>query len=288
MSADSGLPVFAALSNHPAMRDRGLTYDQIASPDMLVKGPETFYGFWLTCRSNYLEAVPHQGYAVIKRWMDRLPSAASLCVTSNVDGFIQRAGVPDANVAQIHGQCVGAWQCGGVPNRERPHFPLYERDGCGALFEPALDGLTLDRVNLRATPSEGGTWPTCPSCGGAARPNVYLFGDGSRFRDDARVTKHQAWTGWKAGVLAALKSDPSRKLVVVEVGCGLRIPSIRKRGEELCAAAPVGQCDLVRINPQHAEQYQLVKPTIVLPSAGEATLVAIDQEMRRLAPRVGR
>ena len=220
MSADSGLPVFAALSNHPAMQQRGLTYDQIASPDRLVKDPALFYGFWLSCRQRYQSTAPHAGYSAVARWINQLnsrdntaPGAASraFVVTSNVDGFMQRAGVPDGVVAQIHGDCVGRWQCGGEPNREPPHFPLFTRDGCGALFEPALDEISVDADALAAAPRAGTGWPQCPRCGGAARPHVYLFGDGSRFRNDPAVTKQEAWAAWRERVLAALRAEvPTR------------------------------------------------------------------------------
>ena len=64
-------------------------------------------------------------------------------------------------------------------------LPLFTRDGCGALFEPALDDIRVDDEALAATPQAD--WPQCPNCGGAARPNVYLFGDGTRFVDNPAV-----------------------------------------------------------------------------------------------------
>lgn len=95
------------------MREQGLTYDQIASPDMLVKNPALFYGFWLSCRQRYNAAAPHEGYDAVARWIDQCrdsredaapdgPSSRAFVVTSNVDGFMQRAGVSDGIVAQVH------------------------------------------------------------------------------------------------------------------------------------------------------------------------------------------
>jgi NAD-dependent SIR2 family protein deacetylase len=119
MSADSSLPVFASLSSHPTLQTLQLSYDQIASPDMLVKRPELFYGFWLAGRKRYQEARPHTGYEILARWANnaRVRSGshvdAIFTVTSNVDGFHLRAGMPEVTLAQVHGSAVGQWQCGG-------------------------------------------------------------------------------------------------------------------------------------------------------------------------------
>ncbi|KAL1498728.1 hypothetical protein AB1Y20_014038 [Prymnesium parvum] len=270
MSADASLPLFASRRS----------YDRLASPDTLARDPAAFYGFWLEAREQYLAAAPHAGYAAVCRWLRRQQGrrhASAFCLTSNVDGLLLRAGWPDGLVAQVHGSAVGEWQCGGELNLAPPHFPLSTRRRCGApLFAPALRGCAVERRTGRAVAAEAG-WPRCEACGGIARPNVYLFGDGEMFQEEERVTRRAAYREWVEGVTADLRAHPELRLVVVEVGCGLRVPSVRKRGEELCAAVPPGQACLVRINPEHGHSSMVYKPDIVISTGALDALLAIEQ-----------
>merc|ERR1712066_1148544 len=86
--------------------------------------------------------------------------------------------------------------------------------------------------------------PRCPRCAeGWLRPQIYLFGDGNRFSNNEDVTGAQAFQCWSAEVLQALRTSPKLKFVIVEIGCGLRVPNIRKRCEEMLAKSPSGQCE---------------------------------------------
>jgi hypothetical protein len=75
-------------------------------------------------------------------------------------------------------------------------------------------------------------------CGCLARPNVLMFGDSSWL---ASRTEKQAerLQDWLAGVA---------RLVVLELGAGKAIPTVRNQGERLTAP-------LVRINPRDFDVY---------------------------------
>ena len=60
------------------------------------------------------------------------------------------------------------------------------------------------------------------------------------------MTRAKAFFDWRHQVLAGLERDVGLRLAVIEVGCGLRVPSVRKRGAGLVAEAPRGQVMLVR------------------------------------------
>ena len=63
--------------------------------------------------------------------------------------------------------------------------------------------------------------PVCPRCGGTARPNILMFGDGDWL--DTRVHEQQArLEQWLGNV---------KKLVIIEVGAGTHIPTVRHFGE---------------------------------------------------------
>ena len=82
--------------------------------------------------------------------------------------------------------------------------------------------------------------PTCPHCGGMARPNVMMFNDWEWLeqREKQQAAHMENWL-----------SSMSRP-VVVEIGAGSAIPSVRHFSEQL-----IGEMDarLVRINVRECE-----------------------------------
>jgi hypothetical protein len=77
-----------------------------------------------------------------------------------------------------------------------------------------------------------------------ARPNVLMFGDGG-WVPDRTDTQQAALEAWLANVL-----QERAKLVVVELGAGTALPTVRDFSEEV--AREFGGT-LIRINPREAE-----------------------------------
>lgn len=290
VSADSGLATFQTLTAKmgPAF-GKGITYDHAASVDTMAKDPALFYGFWLVSARNYREAVPHAGYDVLRalrlqteeraskrRPLDSSPAQPTFCLTSNVDGWFSRKDVPcQGALAQIHG-VHDRWQCGGTPSGKR--FPTWAKDRCcdDLLDMPSGDGMDFDTIPLRYNAEP----PRCPRCGdGWLRPNIYLFGDGSRFSNNEHVTGEAAFGGWCKQTIAALCGDSSLKLAVLEIGCGLRVPNIRKRGEELVAKSPPDQCEFIRMNIEDTSTIFHASPSIVVKLSALEGLQQIYHEM---------
>jgi NAD-dependent SIR2 family protein deacetylase len=92
----------------------------------------------------------------------------------------------------------------------------------------------VDEATIRAQ-SE---LPKCPACAAIARPNILMFDDWAW--DDARTSeqfeRYEAWLRRAAG----------RRMVAIEIGAGLAIPTVRRE----CEAR--GDL-LIRINPREAE-----------------------------------
>eukprot|EP00741_Cyanophora_paradoxa_P022925 tig00021525_g22145.t1 len=175
-------------------------------------------------------------------------SDAFFVYTSNVDSMFPRSGfLQGREVHEIHGS-VMEWQCArpcrpDVAWRISPAF-RFEVDA-GTMRAPAAK---------KGPPGEpyadyaGGreNHVRCKFCGGAARPNVLMFEDGAWVeRDDGPYRR------WERRVRRALREDPGRRLVVLEAGCGLRVPTVRRNSERLLRETADRGTTLVRINPDH-------------------------------------
>eukprot|EP01105_Mastigella_eilhardi_P002570 TRINITY_DN1320_c0_g1_i2.p2 TRINITY_DN1320_c0_g1~~TRINITY_DN1320_c0_g1_i2.p2 ORF type:complete len:129 (+),score=29.96 TRINITY_DN1320_c0_g1_i2:738-1124(+) len=119
-------------------------------------------------------------------------------------------------------------------------------------------------------------FPTCPKCHGTLRPNIYLFGDGNRFLDAGTAKDNAAYNAWVEYVLSQL--SVGKKLVLLEVGCGLRVPNIRRRLEELHSKCPPGTSTFIRINPDYPDNPLLCNPTIAIRDHGLAALRSINDK----------
>jgi NAD-dependent SIR2 family protein deacetylase len=109
--------------------------------------------------------------------------------------------------------------------------------GCGVgLFtseQAAPDGVKVDEATMRALEP----LPACPGCGGLARPNILMFGDGGW--DESRAfEQHQRLDQW-------MRQLHGKRVVVVECGAGTAIPTVRHFCE---AMADRQRGRLIRIN----------------------------------------
>ena len=110
--------------------------------------------------------------------------------------------------------------------------------------------------------------PTCPRCGGLARPNVLIFTDFEWLsaREEAQARRME---NWLAGVRAP---------VVVEIGAGTAIPSVREFSQRVIHEFG-GR--LIRINPRECS---VPTPFDVGFAYGAAqALKAIDQAVQETA-----
>jgi hypothetical protein len=205
----------------------------------------------------FTSAQPHRGYDLLVEALFPLESPTAtpgdsdgggaekkraFALTSNVDGFFERAGWPAEALFETHG-CVAYLQCttfgGGAPC---PHAHLVWRwaDEAAPTFAE-----TKARFLARGAGLELGDLPRCP-CGALARPNVSHTTDHDGDVCGARKGgQREAALGW----IAAERKRRSR-LVVVEVGCGTTAHSLRRDAELVVArhARAGGQAHLVRID----------------------------------------
>ena len=223
MGVDSGLPDFRGPEGfwraYPPYRSLGLAFEELADPVHFAMDPPLAWGFYGHRLALYRSTVPHAGFDVLLRWSRRLPT---MVFTSNVDGQFQRAGFDASQVAEVHGS-IHHLQCT-LPCRQD--------------VWPADDvSVRLDSASMRAV----GALPLCPRCDELARPNILMFGDAHWVGSRSRPTL-DALTAWRRGWR-------SGRLVVVEIGAGTGVPTVRRHAELASAAGGA----LIRINPREPE-----------------------------------
>ncbi|MEY2631733.1 MAG: hypothetical protein RIR00_387 [Pseudomonadota bacterium] len=246
MGVDSGLPDFRGREGlwraYPALGRARLDFSEIACPDSFVRSPRLAWGFYGHRLARYRSATPHAGFALLQTWAARMPQGLFV-FTSNVDGQFQKAGVPPERVCEVHGS-IHHLQC---------------LEPCCERIHPA-DPLA---VSIDAERCEWlGELPRCPACGRLARPNILMFGDWGWLAERTRA-QQQALERWRRGV---------DKLVVLEIGAGTAIPTVRWFGEGL------GQ-PLIRLNLREAEVGG--GRAVGLPLAALAGLQALEQALQR-------
>jgi NAD-dependent SIR2 family protein deacetylase len=251
MGVDSGLPDFRGNKGfwraYPPYARLGLSFVELADPVHFRADPALAWGFYGHRLGLYRATVPHPGFEVLRRWGERLPGGLHV-FTSNVDGQFQRAGID--TVAEVHGS-IHHLQCAG-PCDER----IWPVDGA----PPVVDPDTMRAVE---------PLPRCPACGDVARPNILMFGDGSWLarRTDAAL---RACSSWLSDVTAG--ADDAGPLVVLEIGAGTAVPTVRRTAESVAAGR------LIRINP--AEPAVRPGTGVSVPLGALAALTALDARLR--------
>lgn len=241
MGVDSGLPDFRGTQGfwraYPALGRARIAFEEIANPAAFGADPALAWGFYGHRLALYRRTMPHAGFAILQKWLARMPDGGFV-FTSNVDGQFAKAGFDPARICEVHGS-IHHLQCG-TPCTDA----IWPADD----FLPEVDD---EACRLRSEP------PRCPQCGGLARPNILMFGDAGwvGWRSDQQRRRLDAW---RQGV---------ERLLVVELGAGLAVPTVRLFGESL--GVP-----MLRINPD-APQCGLSR-SVGLPLGACEALAAID------------
>lgn len=220
---DSGLPDFRGDHGfwraYPPYERLGLSFAEVADPVHFAEDPELAWGFYGHRLALYRRTEPHPGFEILRRWAARMP-AGSRTFTSNVDGQFQVAGFEQ--VAECHGS-IHHLQC---------------LEPCTADVWPADEvSVEVDVETMRARHP----LPECRGCGGTARPNILMFGDFGWVPDRAQPELDEL-NAWRRSLRAA-------QLVVVELGAGTAVPTVRRHAE----LASAGSGALIRINPREPE-----------------------------------
>ncbi len=247
MGVDSGLPDFRGdrgfWKAYPLYQRLGLSFVDAANPAHFERDPAFGWGFYGHRLRLYRETRPHQGFQLLRGWIERF-ALRWFVVTSNVDGQFQKAGFAEEGILEVHGS-IHHLQC---------------LEPClGAIWENREE-IPVDEETMRAHHV-----PRCRRCGGVARPNILMFGDGSWVEHRAEAQRGR--------LERFLEEHDQRRLLVVELGAGTAVPTIRFTSERLGRR---GDARVVRVNPREPE---IDAPHLSLPVGALEGLRGIQQAL---------
>ena len=221
MGVDSGLPDFRGDSGfwraYPLYARLGLSFVEAANPEHFSRDPHFGWGFYGHRTNLYRETVPHEGFALLLSLIKRF-NLAPFVATSNVDGQFQKAGFPEEIVVEFHGS-IHHLQC--------------TTPCCDRIWENR-ESFRIDEETMRSD-----RVPLCSRCGAAARPNILMFGDYGWIEERTRRQRERFNT--------FLTAQSGKRIVVVELGAGTAIPTVRAMSERIGAFSGAR---VIRINPR--------------------------------------
>jgi len=142
----------------------------------------------------------------------------------------------------------------------------------------------LDEEFLKGNSGFASGYPICPDCMALARPSILMFGDSNWVED---TIEYDVYNAWSSTTKKLLEHIPTFKLVILEIGCGDKVPTIRGMTEAAYLGlqpAETNNITLIRINKDFpfadSENYS----NSVIPILGGAsdTLHVIDKYVKEL------
>ena len=223
MGVDSGLPDFRGdhgfWKAYPAYARFGLPFAECANPQHFANNPAFGWGFYGHRTNLYRDTIPHDGFHIIRKWIER-NNADYFVVTSNVDGLFQKAGYAEDRIYEVHGS-IHWLQC---------------QNRCTDEIWYNNEVFLIDESTMRARDP----LPCCTACGKVCRPNILMFGDSSWLHARTLAQNH-AFNRFT-------KNNSGRRVVVIEMGAGKTISTIRVISERI--GRDLKHATVIRINPR--------------------------------------
>ncbi len=243
MGVESGLPDFRGDQGfwraYPLYEQLGINFFSAANPDHFERDPAFGWGFYGHRTNLYRATIPHAGFGILLAWIARF-RLDHFVVTSNVDGQFQKGGFAPDRILEVHGSI---------------HFLQCTRPCTGAIWENR-GTISVDPATMRAQ-----RIPACINCGGVARPNILMFDDYSW------LSERTAQQDERFDDFLHRSREP---MVVIELGAGTAIPTIRSLSERLGSRS---NATVIRINTREP---QIASPHIAINTNALAGLRQID------------
>jgi len=257
MGVDSGLGTFRGKNAGvwPPLKAMQMDFSEMSQPSWFTTDPRLAWAFWHFRHQAYTKGAPHAGYELLKKWGQKMQHGF-FSVTSNIDGHWERT-IGETLIFECHGAVTYTQFLDGgeeppwrtvdaqIEALDIPEWNLAPGEGVEvqtsgseawvpATVAPEGDVISEAGVRLKATavrkPNGEDLCRVRASCplpsedGRALRPNVLMFGDWSvdTTRINGQERRFDAW-------FDALPKEC--KLVVIEIGAGTAVSTIRRIGE---------------------------------------------------------
>ena len=222
MGVDSGLPDFRGNEGlwtaYPPIKKLGYDFKQMESSSLFRTNPKLAWGFYGHRLNLYRKTKPSISFSILKDFL-KLKQDNYFIFTSNVDEHFQKAGFPEDKIYEIHGS-IEYLQC--INNCNSKVIKNY------------LENIDVDMSKLEASKI-----PLCKSCSNTLMPNILMFGDGI-FNESRVLQQNTKFKQW-------LKSVKNLNVVIIEIGAGTTIPTIRNFNDNY--SKKNNNVTLIRINP---------------------------------------
>lgn len=237
MGVDSGLPDFRGqegfLKAYPQAKEHGLNFEDLANPCWFKENPKLAWAFYGHRYYLYKNTKPHDGFNMLLELVKE-KNENYFIYTSNVDGQFQKAGFDKDKIVECHGN-INKIQCSSM-DKKCNGMTLSTQNNFVYKFE---DNLILDNNKFETI-----KFPVCPVCKESAlRPNILMFNDSQWIRNPLN-SQEERFNKW----IKQFKKK-KRKLVIIEIGAGTSIPTIRLLGDSW-AKKYRDSVKLIRINPR--------------------------------------
>ena len=257
IGVDSGLPDFRGPQGfwkaYPPLKDKGLQLSQMSNPEWFSSDPEFAWGFFGHRYNMYKKASPHKGFTILREWGEKMEHGYFV-FTSNVDGHFQKAGFDADRIVECHGS-IHYLQC--LHKNVSPElWPMPE----DADFDVDEETLRLKSPLPKVPPGQEKH---------LARPNILMFGDGGWIGQ--RTFKQEQ--NFHAFQMSLMKGG-GIPFVVMEIGAGLTVPTVRETSESLVGR---NKGVLIRINPHEPRVPKWPKENISLRMTGLEALQRIKE-----------
>jgi NAD-dependent SIR2 family protein deacetylase len=240
MGVDSGLPDFRSPEGfwkaYPAIAKLRLSFEEMATPEWFEKDPHFAWAFYGHRLNLYRSTQPHAGFEKLLR-LGEGKKHGYFVFTSNVDGQFQKAGYSEDRIVECHGS-IHHWQC--------------FKQCSGRIWSAEEEKVTVDEATFRAAEP----LPKCRICGGLARPNILMFDDW-KWTGDRTDYQRLRFADWLKSL-----SKAAAKLVVIEIGAGKTVPTVRFTSETMSSRL---NGTLIRLNTR---DYDVPKGQIGLSLSG--------------------
>ena len=249
MGVDSGLPDFRGPKGfwraYPHLKKLGVTFEKMADPRWFRENPALAWGFYGHRIQLYRRTTPHSGYKIIMKWIEEL-RLDYFIFTSNVDAHFQKVGFDKNKIYECHGSIM-EFQCS---------------HNCGQeVWTPSPDfDLLIEEHSLEAKDP----LPLCPTCKAIARPNILMFSDWYWDSNNSSIQQRK-YLNW-------LEQNGKKNLVILEIGAGENIPTVRLECESVYS---LQKDSFIRINPI---EYKTPKGGISIKLGGMQALEEMEKQ----------